>query len=413
MEKYGIRVPQSILKTPIKSCIMLKNRNIICIANTSWYGKYTKSTVQLMGRLAKDNNVLFVEHAYTYKDIFSAILKKQEAPILKMLGIKKRLEHFFTKDGDKIYNLTAPPVLPLYFLKNESLFKFLFKINAHLYLKSLKKAIRKLEFKNPIVITAFNPFYGLATIGKLSEESHIYYCYDAVESWFFGDRIFKTEEELMEKADMIITTSESLHIIKSRFNSNCHIVKNGVDFPEFNKFSKKEPVIRDKKIVGYIGSLDFRFDIDKVEEAIKLLSQYIFKFTGDLRNKAIKERLEKYPNVEFYPPIDPLDVPQLLSTYDVGIIPYLVNDANKNIYPLKINEFLAVGVPVVMTPFADLKEFSEIVSISSDINSLDKMIQLEIENDSKEKIEQRVEFAKANSWDSRAELFSSIISLNK
>jgi hypothetical protein len=29
-----------------------------------------------------------------------------------------------------------------------------------------------------------------------------------------------------------------------------------------------------------------------------------------------------------------------------------MNEVNKNIYPLKINEYLAVGVPVVMTAFA-------------------------------------------------------------
>ncbi len=389
---------------------MLKNRNIICIANTSWYGKYTKSTVQLMGRLAKDNRVLFVEHAYTYKDILSGFLKKQDTPFLKMIGVKKRLVQIFTPDGDKMHILTVPPVLPIYFLKNEAIFRNLFKINSYIYIKSLKRAIRKIGFTNPIVISAYNPFYGLASIGKLSEESHVYYCYDAVTPRFFGKRIFKTEEELMNKADMVITTSDSLYKEKSRYNNSCHIVKNGVDFPAFIKYSKKEPLVREQKVVGYIGSLDIRFDTEKVESAIKSLPQYLFQFTGDLRNKRIKESLGKYPNVVFNPPIDSSDVPKLLSTYDVGIIPYLVTDATKTVYPLKINEFLAVGVPVVMTPFAELKEFSDIISITSDINSLDKLIQFEIENDSKEKIEMRVEFAKANSWDSRAELFSSIIS---
>ena len=106
------------------------------------------------------------------------------------------------------------------------------------------------------------------------------------------------------------------------------------------------------------------------------------------------------------------DVPKLLATYDVGIIPYLANEANKNIYPLKINEYLAVGVPVVMTPFAKLDEFNKVISVISESKSMELLLKEEIENDSSERIALRVEFAKSNSWDSRAALFSSIISSN-
>ncbi len=391
---------------------MLKNRDIVCIANTSWFGKYTKSTVQLMDRLAKENRVLFVEHAYTFKDIISTLLKKQDAPISKMLGIKRRLQIIESDNHNKVYNLTIPPVLPLYFLKNESLFKLLFKINRWIYIRAVKKAMKRLKFSNPIVISAFNPFYGVACIGKLNEASNIYYCYDAVESRHFGERIFDVENELLHKTDMVITTSDSLKNLKNQINSNCYVVKNGVDFPQFNKYSKKEIYKRDNKLVGYIGSLDFRFDIDCVEKAVKALPEYKFEFTGDLRNYHIKERLEIYPNVQFFPPILANDVPKLLATYDVGIIPYLANEANKNIYPLKINEYLAVGVPVVMTPFAKLDEFNKVISVISESKSMELLLKEEIENDSSERIALRVEFAKSNSWDSRAALFSSIISSN-
>ena len=388
---------------------MIKGKNIICISNTSWFGNYAKSTVQLLERLAHENNVLFVEYPYSIKDIFSTLMGKQNAPISRMLGFKKRLKIIETNVGSNVYNLVIPPVIPLFFLKSDKLFNFLFKANTFIYKQQLKKTISRLKFDQPIVITAFNPFYGLTLLNKLNEKASIYYCYDGVESGFFGNRIFEFEHQFSQKVDAIITTSDHLMNDKKKINSNSYVVKNGVDFPTFNQFSKSKLHNNPRKKVGYIGSLDSRFDIRTVENAVQKLANFDFEFTGDLRNEEIKSRLEKYPNVSFFKPIHQNEVPKLLSSYDVGIIPYIVNEVNKNIYPLKINEYLAVGVPLVMTPFAELPEFEGFVSISSSEADFAQKLEEVTKTDDQKKIETRISFARKNSWDSRTDEFSDIL----
>jgi glycosyltransferase involved in cell wall biosynthesis len=326
------------------------------------------------------------------------------------LGIEKRLQLIDSNVGSKVYNLVIPGGLPVYFLKNEKIFNFLFAINTFIYKSVLKKTIKKLKFNNPIVISAYNPFYGLSMLNKLGEKSHIYYCYDGVESGFFGKRIFDFEDKFSKKAKAIITTSDYLNNKKLKLNPNSFVVKNGVDFPVFSRFSKTEVFVRERKKVGFIGSLDPRFDIETVEHAVINMSNLDFEFTGDMRNEALKSRLQKYPNVKFFDPVKPNDVPELLAKYDVGIIPYIVNEVNKNIYPLKINEYLAVGVPVVITRFADLPEFSEHVAFASNKEEfLNSLIEV-LKSDNSEKIKQRIEFARSNSWKARAELFSKEVS---
>ncbi|MEI6753152.1 MAG: glycosyltransferase [Paludibacter sp.] len=388
---------------------MLQGENIICIANTSWFGKYAKSTVQIMERLAKHNNVLFVEYHYSINDILSTLRGKQNAPVKRMLGIEKPLQLIDTNVGSKVYNLVIPGGIPVYFLKNEKIFNFLFPFNTFIYKTILKRTIKKLNFKNPIVISAYNPFYGLSMLNKLGEKTHIYYCYDGVESGFFGKRIFDFEDKFSKNAKAIITTSDYLNNEKLKLNQNSFVVKNGVDFPVFSKFAKTEVFKRERKKVGFIGSLDPRFDIETVEFAVKNMTHFDFEFTGDMRNEALKSRLQKYPNVRFFDPVKPNDVPELLAKYDVGIIPYIVNDVNKNIYPLKINEYLAVGVPMVMTAFANLPEFDGMVSVSKDKNDFMLKLQEEVDNDSNKKIKLRIDSAAANSWDARTESFSQII----
>ena len=113
--------------------------------------------------------------------------------------------------------------------------------------------------------------------------------------------------------------------------------------------------------------------------------------------------------MEFRSPVKPNEVPALLQKCDVGLIPYICNEYSKNIYPLKINEYLSVGVPVVLTSFAKLPEFDEIVSFTNGKEAFCEAIVQEIENDSLDRITARIQFAEKNSWENRTEIFEHII----
>lgn len=388
---------------------MIKGEDIVCIANTSWFGNYAKSTVQILERLAKENKILFVEYPYTIKDVVSTLQGKQKAPVKSMLGLEKSLYQIETNSGTKIWNLVTPPGLPLYFLKNETIFNFLFRYNTLIYSIKLKRALKKLGMEKPLVITAFNPFYGLSMLGKLKEKSHVYYCYDGVEASFFGKRIFDFEDKFSRKVPVLITTSDFLNEKKLKLNKNSFVVKNGVDFPVFAKSAKTDIHKRERKKIGFIGSFDHRFDLETVEYAVSQMPEYDFEFVGDMRNEVSRATLSKYPNVSFGNPVTPNEVPPLMADCDAGIIPYLMNEVNRNIYPLKINEYMSVGVPVVMNNFATLPEFDGMVSVANNKAEFVEKLKTEVERDNKEKIMTRIEFASENSWEARTESFSKIL----
>ncbi len=93
-------------------------------------------------------------------------------------------------------------------------------------------------------------------------------------------------------------------------------------------------------------------------------SDYEFEFVAEQLNTKVAEQLAKYSNVKSFPPAKAREVPALLKDCDVGLIPYLCNDYTKNIYPLKIIEYLSVGVPVVLAAFASLPDFDGIVTFA-------------------------------------------------
>ncbi|NCT08523.1 MAG: glycosyltransferase family 1 protein [Flavobacteriia bacterium] len=389
---------------------MTEGKNIICISQTTWYGEFTKSTVQLLSLLAAKNNIFFVEYPFTVKDVIMSILGKQRAQVARMFGFKKRIQTIKTPFETTINHLVMPPVLPVDFIKNETIFNFFFGINAFIYKYQLKKIIKKYQLNNPIIITAYNPMYGLAMVGKLKEFLNIYYCYDGMDTQRHKSRIYDIETEFCKKVDGIITTSDYLNSEKLKLNKESFVVKNGVDFNLFVPHAKKSVSENTlEKKVGYIGTLDFRFDIDIMEFAIKNLPQVTFEFTGYLLNHQIVERLSTYKNVSFFGSVKAEEVPKLLAKYDAGIIPYKMDEVNKNIYPLKINEYLAVGVPVIMTAFANLTDFENMVSSAKTKEIFKECIENELTNDSLSQIEKRISFAKQNSWEGRAVEFENIL----
>ncbi|WP_417941223.1 glycosyltransferase [Flavobacterium sp. RS13.1] len=389
---------------------MIEGKNIICISQTTWHGEFTKSTVQLLSLLAEKNTIVFVEYPFTVKDVVMSLLGKQRAQVSRMLGLKKRIIEEKTDSGAIVKHLVMPPVLPVDFIKNESIFKKFFSINVLIYKNQLRKTIKKLKLDNPIIITAYNPMYGLPMIGKLNEYLNVYYCYDGMDTQRHKSRIYSIEEQFCKQVDGIITTSDYLNAEKHKLNAQSYVVKNGVDFKLFEPHAKKNVSSPSaQKKVGYIGTLDFRFDIDIMEYVIQELPQVQFEFTGYLLNQNIKESLSKYDNVAFFKSVKAHQVPELLSKYDLGIIPYKMDEVNKNIYPLKINEYLAVGVPVVMTAFANLTEFKAIVKSAENKTLFKSYIENELKHDNDLLIKERIEFAKFNSWESRMVQFGNVL----
>ena len=389
---------------------MIGNKNIVCVSNTTWEGFYTKSTVQIMSLLAKRNKVLFVEYPFTLKDLLSTLMGKGRAPVSRMLGMAKRLVPEQTNFDTTVHHLVIPPLLPVEFIKIEPLYKLLLKLNTLIYARSVRRALQKLEMNDPVCINAYNAIYGKNMVGKINEKLHLFYCYDGPNTSRYGQRANDADQGFAKQVDGVIVTSEFLASSMKEFNQEMYVVKNGVDFRIFNQ-DAKTGLNNDgkRKKVGYIGSLDQRFDIDTIEYSVQQLPDYDFEFVGELMNSNIEQRLSGYQNVKFMPPVKPNEVPGLLQKCDVGLIPYICNEYSKNIYPLKINEYLSVGVPVVLTSFADLPEFNEIVSFTSGKEAFCKAIVREIEYDSLENIKKRIQFAEKNSWENRAQLFDDVI----
>ncbi|MFT7031789.1 MAG: glycosyltransferase involved in cell wall biosynthesis [Cyclobacteriaceae bacterium] len=387
----------------------MKKQDIICVSMTTWEGDYMKAVVHMMGNLAKNNRVLFIDYAFTLKDLIKGILGQTNIPVKRMLGLSPRLRTV-QYHGYELQHLTLPPILPVNWINNSFMFDFITNIQGWLISKlSIEKVLASMKFNNPIMINAFNPVMGNSLQKSLNISKSIYYCYDEISAagWCskHGQRV---EEKFAKQVDIVVVTSTALLESKKKLNPNTVLIKNGVDFDLFHQAAKMVKVHANKKI-GYIGSLDFRVDYDLLETLIQKRSEYEFMFIGRVMDQRNCERLSAYSNVQFLGSKQPEELPVLLSQIDVAIIPFVKNEFTRNIYPLKINEYLAAGLPVVSTDFADMSDFQELISIENNAHRFIQAIK-ESMNDTPSLQLKRIEMAKTNDWSNRTEQLENLIS---
>ncbi|MBB5396775.1 glycosyltransferase [Mucilaginibacter sp. AK015] len=390
---------------------MIHNRNILCISGTEWNGNYIKAVVELMKVLSASNRVLFVENAYTYKDALAGVRDKDKIDFAKAFGLKSRIKTIPTDNGGRVYVLFPPLVFPVNFLPSGLVYNNLLKFNGWLLRRSIKKALKQLEMQHELInFTSFNPGMGVITGRTFNEKTLIYHCYDEIKgapSWLSKHGL-RLEAAFMKMADAVIVTSKGLYESKKDFCKQCFIVKNAVKVDLFRKGFNHTPN-HAKMVIGYVGTVDDRSDYDLLQHLFTHMPHAEFVFVGRILSERGEAILKKYPNVKVEGPKAPEQLPAYLQAFSVGIIPFVKDNFTKGIYPMKINEYLAAGLPVVSTNFGDIADFSNLIKITDDKETFLQYVLSEMTEDTPEKRQARLKTAESNTWHRRAEEISAVI----
>ena len=284
------------------------------------------------------------------------------------------------------------------------------RANSKIVSNRIKQALKKLNMSNPILVNAFNPFFNSVKSRAFNQKASIYYCYDniAAATWAskHGTRL---EKELINQIDAVVFSSDALQNSKKTEGISSFVVNNGVDLSLFETEMQNISFNSDRNEIniGYVGTIDDRLDFDLLEKMVKYFDSWNFHLIGRITTSK-SETLKQYSNVKFYGAVDVKLLPSILKNMNAGIIPFVKNEFTQNIYPMKANEYLALGMPVVMTDFAKLNDLNNIVTVSKKDSFILKLLS-EIENDTLEKQQQRIQKAKANSWKNKAIEFENIL----
>lgn len=384
--------------------------SIICLGQTTWEGDFQKAVVQLMTELAARHRVLYVDYQFTLKDWAMGLTGSKPVPVRQAVRLENPLTRKTSADGSEVFVWTPPLMLPVNWMSPKA-HDVMVRQNVNRLVKGIRRVMQKLDMKRPLVINGLNPVFGLPMLHQLNECATIYYCFDEITiiDWMsrHGTRY---EPDYLRQVDAVVTTSETLRQAKEMLQPQAYCVKNGVNFDLFTQaFQLAQQQPPQKPVVGYLGTADNRVNIDIVEYCVQTMPEVTFQFIGDVSEPRLTERLSAYPNVVFTPPHQPADLPPLLAQMTAAMIPFVCNEHTYTIYPLKINEYLAAGLPVVSTPFSILDDFNGVIDLADSPARFAQALRRALADNSPERVNERVAMARNNSWAKRAEEFENVI----
>ena len=384
----------------------MNSKNIILISTADWDSPYLTNkqhTAKLFAR--RGYRVLYVE---------SMGLRAPTANKKDIRRIWERLRKGFSpiKEVEKNIWLLSPLTIPFkqhidaIRCFNQSLLRFRIKLFS-----------RFNRFKNAIIWT-YHP-YIFDAIRKNEIETLVYHCVDDLAAVPGVDTLnfIVNEQILLRRCDFVFVTNKELLKKCESENSNVHYMSNVVDLNHFLKAHKSHPtpitiLKASAPRLCYIGALsDYKINFELLFSIANKRRDWSWILIGDEREgqkNAWLKKLGELSNVFCIGKIHYSELPQYMSNMDVGLLPTLVNDYTKSMFPMKYYEYLAAGLPVVSTPIEFTKDPQLEMLIGADSLEFEQAIEKQLLN-GRYSEHQSILLVGENTWDTRLDKMLKII----
>ncbi len=225
--------------------------------------------------------------------------------------------------------------------------------------------------------------------------------YEPAEVGFPPERTVRFHHgPLMEAASMVIASNPVLVERHQPERADVLLVENGVD-PQLFTPEGAAVDLGPGPIVGYHGAIRSWVDFDLLKGVISARPQYRFVLVGPIL-EGVEEAtadLLTLPNTLHVPEQPPEGVAAHVRSFSVGIVPFVVNVTTQGVTPMKLNEYLASGVPVVATPLPSLVNHPN-VRVGSDVQTWVSLLDGAVGTTDADR-EQLRQVALSASWDAR------------
>ena len=134
------------------------------------------------------------------------------------------------------------------------------------------------------------------------------------------------------------------------------------------------------------------------------------KFIGPEDEDFKESKLHSLQNVFFLGAKIPKTLPAYIAAFDVCINPQLISEVTIGNYPRKVDEYLAMGKPVVATKTPAMEIFKQHTYLAESYNDYCTLIQTALSEDNLTLQQQRKDFASQHTWEKSVnEIYAAII----
>jgi len=382
---------------------VLRGRDIVCVGFADWDTDLWTNQHHLMSRLARENRVLFVE---------SLGLRQPQLAGRDVRRIMRRLRRGSAParavDG---LHVLSPLVVPLH------RFAVVRALNRRLLPWLVRRAVRRLGIERPI-LWAYVP-QAETLLDTLDPSLVVYHCVDdiAAQPGIDGASFRAAETRFATRADLVLASAPSLAERMRAINGNVLFAPNVADTTLFARALEPgsvDPAIEalpHPRIVFTGAVVATKLDVPLLVELARARPQWSFALVGPVGvgdPRTDVSALAAEPNVHLLGRRVYDELPGVLRGADAGLIPYARNELTNGIFPMKVYEYLAAGLPVAATQLPSIVGVAE-VATAPDAAGLAALLDDALAGDDPARRAERSRAAEAHSWDARLAEIANVI----
>ena len=378
---------------------MLTDALIISLSRNFWDDVW-RSRQQVMSRLARQNQVVFVSRPLTVDEARPGAAASSQ--------LRRAGAHRVT---DRLTAWVPPRHLPSVFSLPavESLLDSQRRSALRRFTRRYPNPTRVLYLWHPAFERYIDTFPGAIVCYHLFDDLSAY----GKEQ----DATARALERIFARADVVFVASEEL-ADRYRSAGNVHWIPNGVDYEAYPEPGVDVPVPADLAAVprprlGYAGSLRNQIDIDLMQRLAEARRDWHLVLVGDVsagvQQSAAFASLRAQPNVHVLGQKSRQEMPAYMRGLDLGLLPYRLDGAARYCYPLKMHEYLAAGLPVVSSDLCAVQPHTDVIRIARSFDEWVRAIDTGLRDRGATEVQARRDVARANSWDGRVARISTLI----
>jgi glycosyltransferase involved in cell wall biosynthesis len=395
---------------------LIQNRDIVIVGLQQWHTPIGSNCKNIALQFARHNRVLYVNSPLDRRTILQ---QKDDPEVAFHLKVAKGRANGVVPIGDNFWNLYPDRVLEsANFIPFTPLFSVFNRINNRRFAKSIQAAVQQLGFKNILLFNDNDIFRGFYLKELLRPDCYIYYSRDYLVAMDYWKRHGPgLEPRHIAKADVAVANSLYLTDMLLKYNRNSYYVGQGCDLSLFDPqklYDRPEDLpVTAMPVIGYVGALTaMRLDIDILLHISRSRPQWQIVLVGPEDEVFRQSALHQQSNVHFLGRKSMPELPAYLQHFDVCINPQLVNEITIGNYPLKIDEYLAMGKPAVATDTKTMQLFRDHVYLAATAEDYIPLIEKAMDEDDPGRRAARIAFAQSHTWEnSVAEIYRAILSV--
>lgn len=233
--------------------------------------------------------------------------------------------------------------------------------------------------------------------------------FDAIDDWLNHPQIsdkrgFIAEgyATILRRADVVVTNSRvMLGRLQDRGANRPVLVPNGIKEEWMELPPWEAPA--GQVTLGYAGKLAQRIDVTLLAGLARRHPEWRIELAGPTLDSAWIAPLRSCKNVNFVGDVPHTALPERFRRWHVALIPHNVGALENGGHPIKVYEYLSLGMPVVSTRIAELEDLVSVIAIADSHTKFEEAVLEALHRPgTPEEVRARRQAVKSFTWSSSA-----------